>query len=224
VLSELGCHVTFISGGELEGPNAGEPARLIRSRYIDCALRRGHSGNGLVALILNDIDVAIGDWGAQVQYTVNRQIVLGELMHLADYPTMVENRRVPRVPIILTGNDFTRLYGPATRAGRMRSFTWIPSLDEKTEMLTGLFPELTMEECQTLIGEFSGQPMAFFSQIRSQLTDDSLWSYMEHTGLRTSFCQIALGDKLELASPVTLRGLLATGYEMIRVGELVNHM
>lgn len=224
VLTDLGCSIGFVSGGELESPDAGEPARLLRSRYLDCALRRGSGGSGLVVLFINDVDVAIGDWGGNVQYTANRQSVFGELMHLADYPTIVENRRVPRVPIILTGNDFTKMHGPAVRPGRMRAFAWIPTVEEKAEMLTGIFPELAAAECLTLAGRFPGQSMAFFSQVRNQLTDEVLWSYLESSGIRESFKRIAAGQKLTVPGLVTVDAVSAAAEAAIEAGRLVNHL
>ena len=57
------------------------------------------------AIIINDIDAAIGDWGDLVQYTVNRQTVYSELMHLCDYPNIVQGFKTHKIPIVTTGND-----------------------------------------------------------------------------------------------------------------------
>jgi hypothetical protein len=63
--------------------------------------------------------------------TVNTQMVMGTLMNLADNPTRVsigqdyrEADIVPRVPIILTGNDLSTLWAPLIRDGRMDKFYW----------------------------------------------------------------------------------------------------
>lgn len=67
----------------------------------------------------------------ETQMTVNNQIVVGTLMNLADNPTRVsvgqdwrEADTVNRVPLIVTGNDFSRLYAPLIREGRMEKFYW----------------------------------------------------------------------------------------------------
>ena len=51
------------------------------------------------------------------QVTVNNQIVVGTLMNLADNPTRVsvgqnwrESDTTHRIPIIVTGNDFSTIY------------------------------------------------------------------------------------------------------------------
>lgn len=63
--------------------------------------------------------------------TVNNQIVVGTLMNLADNPTRVsvgqdwrETDITNRIPIIVTGNDFSTIYAPLIRDGRMDKFYW----------------------------------------------------------------------------------------------------
>lgn len=63
--------------------------------------------------------------------TVNNQIVVGTLMNLSDNPTRVsvgqdwrESDVTNRIPIIFTGNDFSTIYAPLIRDGRMEKFYW----------------------------------------------------------------------------------------------------
>lgn len=65
------------------------------------------------------------------QMTVNNQIVVGTLMNLSDNPTRVsvgqdwrEADVTNRIPIIVTGNDFSTIYAPLIRDGRMDKFYW----------------------------------------------------------------------------------------------------
>jgi hypothetical protein len=65
------------------------------------------------------------------QMTVNNQMVVGTLMNLADNPTRVsigqdwrDDDIVNRVPIICTGNDFSKVWAPLIRDGRMDKFYW----------------------------------------------------------------------------------------------------
>ena len=52
------------------------------------------------------------------------------LMNIADSPTNVQlpgvykNEEIPRVPIVCTGNDFSTLYAPLIRDGRMEKYYW----------------------------------------------------------------------------------------------------
>lgn len=60
------------------------------------------------------------------QCTVNNQIVCSTLMNMCDDPTHVSIGEVYRakamnirIPIFVTGNDFSTLYAPLIRDGRM---------------------------------------------------------------------------------------------------------
>jgi hypothetical protein len=160
VLSEAGAASVPISGGQLESGVAGEPSEIIRDAYCQAG---EYIANGQpAAVLLNDADAAIGSWGALTQYTVNTQNVITELMHLADYPNDVAGRRTPRAPIILTGNDFTRLYGPLCRPGRMRLCEWVLTDDERAPILEHM-TALPSDHCRELLEEFPGRPIAFWA-------------------------------------------------------------
>jgi len=101
-----------------------------------------------------------------------------------DFPNFVEGREVERVPIIITGNDFTKLYGATDSAGAHAVIFMVPTVDEKCEVLEGIFPELSGRECLELIQAFPEQPVAFFSDLRTQLIEDTLWEHIIELALR----------------------------------------
>jgi hypothetical protein len=106
-----------MSGGELESPDAGDPARLIRMRYREASELVKVRGK-MCALLINDLDAGAGRVDSTTQYTVNTQLVNATLMNIADNPTNVQlpgsydSNPIRRVPIIVTGNDFSTLYAP----------------------------------------------------------------------------------------------------------------
>ncbi|KAH9307557.1 hypothetical protein KI387_035468 [Taxus chinensis] len=75
----------------------------------------------MCVLFINDLDIGAGRMGGTTQYTVNNQMVNATLMNIADNPTNVQlpgmynKEDNPRVPIIVTGNDFSTLYAPLIR-------------------------------------------------------------------------------------------------------------
>ncbi len=188
IIEKLGYKEVLISGGELESKNAGEPAELIRERYLQAnriLATRKYKGT---VLVFNDIETGIGDWGEGTQYTVNRQTVFGELMHIVDYPHSVGGEETQRIPIILTGNDFSKLYEPLTRAGRFETFTWIPNLEETLEsayhILDFLDKETVKKLLLALVQEYKkiGQEVistSFFTHFKTLLINDALWSLFQ---------------------------------------------
>jgi SpoVK/Ycf46/Vps4 family AAA+-type ATPase len=224
LLRELGAKAFLISGGQLESGTAGEPAKLIRENYI-AASQSIQKGETKVAVILiNDVDTGLGNWGENVQTTINTQTVYGELMHLVDYPTSVEGRSTIRIPIILTGNDFTKLYEPLVRAGRMTAFEWNPDLEEKTEIISGIFPDIKKDQCSKLVYEFQDQPIAFFSHLHSILKDDILWRNIQRIGASKIIDQIRGGTQPNLNMEVNYEILVQIGKELMQSGKLINHL
>lgn len=224
VLDELGAKAFLISGGQLESRDAGEPAHLVRTAYLNAGecIQKGESKVAVV--LINDVDTGLGSWGDMVQYTINRQTVFGELMHLVDYPNSVEGRQTTRIPIIITGNDFTKLYEPLVRAGRMTAFEWRPTFEEKIQIVAYIFPELTSTECAALVKEFESQPVAFFSHLRMTLVDDDLWREIQKIGIRPLIARITSGYEPSLSPLIRYDRLLHSGKELTQSGQLINHL
>lgn len=178
ILNDLGAKTVVMSISEFESENAGEPAEILRRKYEEAEQYLLSSPNNISVLLIDDIDTAIGNWGEGVQYTVNTQIIVGELMQIANS----EKRR--KVPIILTGNDFTKIYNPLKRSGRMTSYYWEPDSDERLDSVQMIYSWLSVSECITLIdnceqyaadNELPRPPISFYSTIQGKLCDDELW-------------------------------------------------
>lgn len=152
-----------MSAGELESGNAGEPAKLIRQRYREASdiIRKGK----MCALFINDLDAGAGRMGGTTQYTVNNQMVNATLMNIADNPTNVQlpgmynKEDNARVPIIVTGNDFSTLYAPLIRDGRMEKFYWAPTREDRIGVCIGIFKtdNIPEEAVVKIVDTFPGQ-------------------------------------------------------------------
>lgn len=186
ILQEMKVTSVQVFANELESPRAGEPANLVCERYLTASNLVIEGEASAAALLINDLDAVIGKWGQEVQYTVNTQLVVGTLMSIADHPHSVRGVRTNRVPIIVTGNDFTTLYGPLTREGRMSSFPWLPTLEEKIEVVrTNIFRDgnLNGDDIRTLVTRFADKPIAFFALLRSSVYDAAILSRIRSVGL-----------------------------------------
>ncbi|XP_027941040.1 ribulose bisphosphate carboxylase/oxygenase activase, chloroplastic isoform X2 [Vigna unguiculata] len=189
VFAKMGINPIVMSAGELESGNAGEPAKLIRQRYREAAdiIKKGK----MCALFINDLDAGAGRLGGTTQYTVNNQMVNATLMNIADNPTNVQlpgmynKEENPRVPIIVTGNDFSTLYAPLIRDGRMEKFYWAPTRDDRVGVCKGIFrtdgvPE---EEVTKLVDTFPGQSIDFFGALRARVYDDEVRKWVSGVGV-----------------------------------------
>ncbi|MDJ1184884.1 AAA family ATPase [Roseofilum casamattae] len=189
VFRQMGVEVIHMSAGELESPDAGDPARLIRLRYREAAELIKVRGK-MVVLMINDLDAGAGRLDDRTQYTVNTQLVHGTLMNIADRPTDVQlpgsydPTPLHRVPIIVTGNDFSTLYDPLTRDGRMNKFYWEPDREDQLGIIGGIFaPDgIPSEDIAQLLDRFPHQPIDFFAVLRSRLYDRQILRLIETVG------------------------------------------
>ncbi|MBW4476302.1 MAG: ribulose bisphosphate carboxylase small subunit [Tolypothrix brevis GSE-NOS-MK-07-07A] len=189
VFEKMGIEVTLISGGELESPDAGDPARLIRLRYRETAELIKVRGK-MCVLMINDLDAGAGRFDEGTQYTVNTQLVNATLMNIADNPTDVQlpgsydSNPLRRVPIIVTGNDFSTLYAPLIRDGRMDKFYWEPDRDDKVGIVGGIFEAdgLSKREIEEFVDKFPHQSIDFFSALRSRIYDEQIRNFIHQVG------------------------------------------
>ncbi|KAK4606590.1 hypothetical protein RGQ29_000714 [Quercus rubra] len=190
VFAKMGISPIMMSAGELESGNAGEPAKLIRQRYREAAdiIRKGK----MCCLFINDLDAGAGRMGGTTQYTVNNQMVNATLMNIADNPTNVQlpgmynKEDNPRVPIIVTGNDFSTLYAPLIRDGRMEKFYWAPTRDDRIGVCIGIFrsDNIADEDVVKIVDTFPGQSIDFFGALRARVYDDEVRKWISGIGVQ----------------------------------------
>jgi len=226
VFERMGVEVTHISGGELESPDAGDPARLIRLRYRETAELIRVRGK-MCVLMINDLDAGAGRFDEGTQYTVNTQLVNATLMNIADNPTDVQlpgsydATPLHRVPIIVTGNDFSTLYAPLIRDGRMEKFYWEPDHDDKVGIVSGIFAEdgLSRREIEQLVDTFPNQSIDFFSALRARIYDEQIRDFIHQVGIeRVSLRVVNSADKPpEFSKPdFSLSHLIEMGNFMVQ--------
>ncbi|KAK4480262.1 hypothetical protein RD792_013328 [Penstemon davidsonii] len=189
VFAKMGINPIMMSAGELESGNAGEPAKLIRQRYREAAdrIKKGK----MCCLFINDLDAGAGRMGGTTQYTVNNQMVNATLMNIADNPTNVQlpgmynKEENPRVPIIVTGNDFSTLYAPLIRDGRMEKFYWAPTREDRIGVCTGIFKtdNISQDAVVKLVDAFPGQSIDFFGALRARVYDDEVRKWIGGVGV-----------------------------------------
>ncbi|KAF2318851.1 hypothetical protein GH714_011170 [Hevea brasiliensis] len=192
VFAKMGINPIMMSAGELESGNAGEPAKLIRQRYREAADIIKKKGK-MCCLFINDLDAGAGRLGGTTQYTVNNQMVNATLMNIADNPTNVQlpgmynKEENPRVPIIVTGNDFSTLYAPLIRDGRMEKFYWAPTREDRIGVCTGIFrtDSVALEDIVKLVDAFPGQSIDFFGAVRARVYDDEVRKWISGVGVQT---------------------------------------
>ncbi|KAH6777665.1 rubisco activase [Perilla frutescens var. frutescens] len=233
VFRKMGINPIMMSAGELESGNAGEPAKLIRQRYREAAdiIKKGK----MCCLFINDLDAGAGRMGGTTQYTVNNQMVNATLMNIADNPTNVQlpgmynKQENPRVPIIVTGNDFSTLYAPLIRDGRMEKFYWAPTREDRIGVCKGIFrtdgvPE---EAVVKLVDTFPGQSIDFFGALRARVYDDLVRDWISGVGVENIGSKLVNsrdGPPVFEQPKMTVEKLLEYGYMLVQEQENVKRV
>ncbi|MBD2091935.1 ribulose bisphosphate carboxylase small subunit [Microcoleus sp. FACHB-1515] len=234
VFERMGVEVVHMSAGELESPDAGDPARLIRLRYREAAEFVKVRGK-MVALMINDLDAGAGRFDATTQYTVNTQLVNGTLMNIADNPTNVQlpgaydSNPIHRVPIIVTGNDFSTLYAPLIRDGRMEKFYWEPDRDDRIGIVSGIFQAdgVPRSDVEQLIDRFPTQSIDFYSALRSRLFDEQVRDLIHSVGIEKISQRVVNSNDRppEFRSPdFRLAHLIELGSQMVAEQQRIENM
>lgn len=234
VFERMGINVVHMSAGEMESPDAGDPARLIRLRYREAAELVKVRGK-MAVLMINDIDAGAGRVDQYTQYTVNTQLVNGTLMNIADNPTNVQlpgsydSEPIQRIPIIVTGNDFSTLYAPLIRDGRMDKFFWEPDRDDRIGIVTGIFEadHIPRADVEKLVDTFPDQAIDFYGALRSRLYDEQVRKFIHSVGVDRISLRVVNSAEAppDFQKPdFSLPHLIEVGNQMVREQKRIQEM
>lgn len=119
------------------------------------------------------------------------------------------------MPVVATGNDFSTLYAPLIRDGRMEKFYWSPTREDRIGVASGIFKEDNMyeQDVEILVDTFPGQSIDFFGALRARVYDDQIRVFIEQTGLENLGKKLLNArEKVEFQKPnMTLETLLTYG-------------
>ncbi|KAI8529321.1 hypothetical protein RHMOL_Rhmol12G0216200 [Rhododendron molle] len=234
IFQAMGVEPVIMSAGELESERAGEPGKLIRDRYRTASQVVQNKGK-MSCLMINDIDAGLGRFG-NTQMTVNNQIVVGTLMNLCDNPTRVsvgqdwrESDVTSRIPIIVTGNDFSTIYAPLIRDGRMEKFYWQPTHEDIINIVHRTYERdgISRDEVESIVNTFPNQALDFYGALRSRTYDRSISKWIDDIGgvenLGNKLLNRRKDEKLPAYVPPkqTMEALLESGNSLLREQKLI---
>lgn len=176
VLDSIGVKYRIIDSAVLSGELEGDSIKPLMRDYISLG-----SESKISALIIDDFDMSIASLKENYERTSNSDILNTFLMHLCDNPKSVDGEFVHPVPIIITGNNFSKMYGPLLRHGRADLFEWNPEPHEKLVIIGNIFSECGIGDADLsrLINKYRDKNIAFFQQVKSSLIDKSINGLLE---------------------------------------------
>lgn len=136
ILKNAGFEVVRRSSSVLSGSREGDSERMLRHIYKNTAQLLKKGSGRLPVILFEDFDLSGAVRFDKTEYTVNTQILINLFMSLSDDIETAIPDCEERIPIFMTGNDFSALHGPMRRHGRMDFFSWNPGPDETAQALT----------------------------------------------------------------------------------------
>lgn len=160
VLKGNGIKFDMVSSSELAGPKEGDAVNKLTAHLIK--LKSDPSIEKFTALVVDDFHLSIAANIGNASSTTNAFNLLEKFMSLAGEPEYP--------PVILIGNDFTNTYAPLMRHGRAKIESWIPTLQEKTEIVSVLLSNhgFSADNAKTLVNTYPEQYIGFFEQVIEQ--------------------------------------------------------
>lgn len=210
--SRNGIYVYPISGSFLSGSHEKEAVEILSESYIHAA-SVANGTKHLVTILIDDFDLSVASTFENREYTVNSPLLTGFLMNLADDPTKCGKENSRRIPIIVTGNNFTSLHDPLTRHGRMDFFTWFPTYDQKLEIVKSMYNSCVKKEdfqqIIQLVSAFPDEPVSFFDSLKSDYLNAVICQHIKKPGKLTmdgvkAVAKSAFSNKINMNSLLQL--------------------
>lgn len=156
-------------------------------------------------------------------------------MNIADNPTNVQlpgsydSEPIQRIPIIVTGNDFSTLYAPLIRDGRMEKFYWEPNRDDRIGIVSGIFQvdAIARADIETLVDAFPTQSIDFFGAVRSRLYDEQVQKLIQDVGLERISSRVVNSAEAppEFRKPdFSVAHLIEVGNQMVQEQKRIQEM
>lgn len=175
--NQRGIMVKYLSASELSGELEAASRDIMKGVYQQA--QRLQEMGYYICILLDDFH--LGNSNLQsTSHTVNAELLIGYMMNLAD------TAGASRVPILLTGNDFSNTYQALLRDGRADIFEWAPEPAEKQMVVQSILRPMVLEkewrDLDRFIDAYSKQNIAFFAQLKKDIRQSVLLQALNGVG------------------------------------------
>lgn len=137
----------------------------------------------------------------------------------------------------MTGNDFSTVFAPLIRDGRMEKFYWSPTRDDRLAILHQMYKDdgMTEQEMGSLLDAYPNQTLDFFGALRASTYDSQIRDWIrndivkgeiteENENLKELGHRLVKQQGLPKFEPVqlTLPMLMKEGDRLVREQDMVN--
>lgn len=171
------------SAASLRGQHEGDSVDAfvkIYERARECAI---DPARPTATILIEDFDLSGAVRFVNTEYTVNQQLLVNHLMNLCD-GFEEGGRESVRIPIFLTGNNFSTLHEPLRRHGRLDVFTWRPKPDEQAKIVAGMLSEVATEPqvaAELLLAKLPAATIATLRFLIDQVASNYVYAQFKDT-------------------------------------------
>lgn len=162
-----GFHVLPLSGGDLAGEVEGASVKALHEILAECvAWSALHKARIVIAL--DDFDLSTANISEDTAHTVNTQLLIREVMGLADERHRYRNADGCNIGFMITVNDASGMRESLTRAGRVDWYDHVPSAEDKANIAHAILaPQTTAERdlVHALVRKNAKQSVAFWKAL-----------------------------------------------------------
>lgn len=163
-----GFHVAVLSPGLFAGDVEGASVQALHAVLAEL-VRWSAAHRCRVVVIVDDFDLSTANVGENQGSTVNSQLLVNEIMSLADKHHLYRNVDGSNIGFIFTVNDATGLRESLTRSGRSDIYDHVPTFEDKANIAWAVLDPKTSEErklVQALVAKFGRtQPVSFWKAL-----------------------------------------------------------
>lgn len=195
-----GFTVLPLSGGDFAGEVEGASVKALHEAMDEC-VKWSTAHKRRVIISLDDFDLSTANITTEAAHTINSQLLIREVMSLADERHLYRNFDGSNIAFIVTVNDASGMRESLTRAGRAEWHDHIPSDEDKANIAHAILAPQTSAErdlVRKLVRKHTAQPIAFWKALHHRMQTLQAHDIIEHGMPTASAIDAAFGHRLTL--------------------------
>lgn len=175
ILTQHNIEVLYVSAAEISGSHESDSVKILNDIY-NYAVQRSKRGY-CIAILIDDFHMGAINQDSRTEKTINSNLLTGRMMNLADCSSE------KKIPVIMTGNDFSTIYAPLLRSGRADMYRWEPDIKLKAFIIRSMldsFVKMNENEFDQFCSIFKGGTISDFAQLKNDLRKKYVWEMIEN--------------------------------------------
>lgn len=164
---KAGFHTTVLSPALFAGEVEGHGVKILHD-IMEEMVRWSAAHHCRMVIIIDDFDLSTASFDANIGHTINSQLLVQEIMSLADNRHLYRNVDGANIAFVMTVNDATNMRQSLHRPGRAIWHDHVPTAEDKANIAWAILaPKTTTERklVEALVAKHTAMPVAFWKAL-----------------------------------------------------------